>query len=73
MSGAVHMFFAPRQICHPGGCPGDNQVFSAEMNDIPAFFIPKIGQVASTPAVNDRPIAWYLGTDQDNLLVIFLV
>jgi len=73
MSGAVHMFFAPRQKGRLGGCPGDNQVFSAEMNNIPAFSIPKIGQVVSTPAVNDRPIAWYLGTDQDNLLVIVLV
>jgi len=62
-----------RQICRLGEIPDDNLVSSAEMNNIPAFFIPKIGQVVSTPAVNDRPIAWYLVTDQDNLLVIFIV
>jgi hypothetical protein len=67
------LFITQRQVCRLGEIPDDNLVSSAEMNNIPAIFIPKIGQVVSTPAVNDRPIAWYLVTDQDNLLVIFIV
>jgi hypothetical protein len=69
----VYVFFAQRQACRLREIPGGNMFSSAEMNNIPAYFIPKIGQVVSTPAVNDRPITWYLVTDQDNLLVIFIV
>ena len=52
---------------------GANQIFGAEMIIISAYNFSKIGQVVSTPAVNDRPIAWYLWSDQVNLLVIMSV